>query len=325
MTVKQEMLTLLENLRGKAISGEETARRLGVSRAAVWKAVSSLREEGHRIGAETGKGYWLEQDSDIITTQSLLALLPDFDPARLTVLQETDSTNTVAKKLAQQGAPAGSFVIASRQTGGKGRRGRSFFSPEGGIYLSVLLRPQMSAEESIRITTAAAVMTCRAIEEICGISPAIKWVNDLYYQGKKVCGILTEASMDLETKLPEYVIAGIGVNLKAPKEGYPPELSSIAGALFEQCPPEITRSRLAAAMIRRLSRLEEECRGEEMLADYRRRCPLAGKTVEVLRQPPRRAKVLSITPQCGLLVQYDSGETEELSSGEVSIDPACMR
>lgn len=320
-STKEKVLSQLENARGESLSGQELAGRLGVSRTAVWKAVEALKNEGHRIEAVSNRGYCLRADSDVLTRSAMEPWLPSgYDPALLHVYPEVESTNTVAKQLAADGAPEGTCVVAARQSGGKGRRGRSFFSPPGGVYFSIVLRPNLPAEESTRITTAAAVQVCRTIEEVCGIHPAIKWVNDLLVGGKKVCGILTEASLDLETGMPEYVILGAGINLWAP-EGFPPELESIAGALYRQPPLGMTRGRFAAELLKRLWGISALCSQGQIIEEYRRRCPLAGHWVQVLGASPRRAKVLGISDSCGLLVEYEDGTRQELHSGEVSIRP----
>ncbi len=321
-STKESVLWLLENARGESLSGQQLAQRLGVSRTAVWKAVEALKGEGHRIEAVSNRGYRLRTDSDVLTSSALAPWLPaGYDPALLHVYDQVESTNTTAKQLAAAGAPEGTFVVASRQSGGKGRRGRSFFSPQGGVYCSIVLRPNLPAEESTRITTAAAVQVCRTIEEVCTIQPAIKWVNDLLVEGKKICGILTEASLDLETGMPEYVVLGVGVNLCAP-EGFPAELDPIAGALYGQLPPGLTRGRFAAELLARLWGISALCTQDQVIEEYRRRCPLVGRTVRVVGEAPRSARVLGITDSCGLLVEYADGARRELHSGEVSIRPA---
>lgn len=260
-----------------------------------------------------------------LTKQDMAPWLPqDYDPALLSVYDSVESTNITARQLAAQGAPEGACVVASHQTGGKGRRGRSFFSPEGGVYLSLVLRPRLTAEQSAQVTTAAAVQVCRAIEGLCGLKPAIKWVNDLYFKGKKICGILTEATVNPETGKPDYLILGVGVNLKGPEGGFPPELAGIAGALYEkQLPPGLTRGRFAAALLASLLPVSRLCGQPEVIREYRARCPLPGQWVTVIGagQPDWQAKVIGITESCGLLVEKLDGSQTELRSGEVSIRP----
>lgn len=322
-STKEILLELLENGRGKSFSGQQLAERLGVSRAAVWKAMDILKKEGHRIEAVNNKGYRLLPESDVLTFASMVPWLPaGYDPALLQVFQETGSTNTAVRRLAAEGAPEGTCVVASRQTGGKGRRGRSFFSPEGGVYLSLTLRPQLTAEQSAQVTTAAAVQVCRTIEELCGFHPAIKWVNDLMMDGKKICGILTEASVNLETGAPDYLVLGVGVNLKAPEGGFPAEIAEIAGALYQgELPSGLTRGRFAAALLKRLLPVSQLCGQPEIIQEYRRRCPLPGHWVTVMAPEPWQAKVAGISDSCGLIVEKLDGTRTELRSGEVSVRP----
>lgn len=222
-------------------------------------------------------------------------------------LTETDSTNRVAKELARQGAAHGMVVSALRQTAGRGRLGRSFFSPEGGIYLSVILRPQLPPEERTLVTPMAAVAVCRAVEELCGISPRIKWVNDLYLGEKKLCGILCEGAGDA-------VIVGIGLNYTMPPEGFPSDIP--ATALY---PPEggpVSKEALAEAMVKAvLAAQPQEC-----INEYRRRNLVPGKDITVypVGGTPYSAKALDIDERGRLVVQTQDNILT-LDSGEVSV------
>ena len=220
------------------------------------------------------------------------------------VLEETDSTNRVAKELARQGAPHGTAVLAKRQTAGRGRLGRSFFSPEGGLYLSVILRPQCKPEERVLMTPMAAVAVCRALEERLGISPRIKWVNDLYLQGKKLCGILCEGCGDA-------VIVGIGLNLHTPEGGFPQDIPAVAP---EPAPGLADVQELAAVIRNHL--LEPGT----FLQEYRSRCMTVGRTVTVhpVVGESYEAKALEVDDRCRLVVESCRGR-ETLDSGEVSV------
>ena len=203
METKEALLSLLEQNRGTYFSGGEIARRLSVSRTSVWKAVNRLREEGYVISAVPNRGYCLADSTDILSAQGIQKYLePVCQRLELHVLQETGSTNTLLREKAGQGAAEGCTVIAGSQTSGRGRLGRHFYSPSStGVYLSLLLRPErLAPSEAVKITTLAAVAACEAIEEVSGRRPGIKWVNDIFMDGKKVSGILTEASLDLENE-----------------------------------------------------------------------------------------------------------------------------
>lgn len=216
-------------------------------------------------------------------------------------LEETDSTNRVAKELARQGAPHGTAVLAERQSAGRGRLGRAFFSPEGGLYLSVILYPQCSVEDWALLTPMAAVAVCRALAQVCGLSPGIKWVNDLYLGGKKLCGILCEGC-------GEVVIVGVGMNLRTPEGGFPADIPAAALDV------PVDRKALAEAIRQQL------LQPEDFLAEYRERCLLLGKTVTVhpVSGDPYEARALDIDSRGRLVVESLRGR-EALDSGEVSV------
>ncbi|MDO4396216.1 MAG: biotin--[acetyl-CoA-carboxylase] ligase [Clostridia bacterium] len=226
---RDQLLELFEKNKGSYFSGEEIAEKLGISRTAVWKAVQSLKNEGYKIEAVRNKGYSLATDTDILSAQGIEKYLRDAvgvgDEAgagrngnakvTLNVLSEVDSTNVVAREKATAGAPDGYTVVAGSQTKGRGRMGRAFYSPAGtGVYMSLVLRPKnFSPQNAVKLTTMAAVAVCRAIEKVSGEKAEIKWVNDVYVRGKKVCGILREASFNLEDGSLEYAVLGIGINV----------------------------------------------------------------------------------------------------------------
>ncbi len=323
METKERILLLLEQNRDKALSGQSLAESCGVSRAAVWKAVEALRQEGHRIQAATNRGYRLAADSDILCRETVLPHVQSQISALL-VPPEAPSTNTIAKELALQGAPGGTVVLTGKQTGGRGRRGRAFESPEGGIYLSLLIRPQLPAEEGVRLTLAACVGVCRAMAALCGKEGQIKWVNDVYYAGKKVCGILTEGATSLENGLLDYAVVGVGLNYRWPEGGFSPELAAIAGSLYGPgSQPPFSRNSMAAALIDQLMDCLSRPLDPSIMAEYRARSMVAGKAIQVLRgEGSRPALAKAILEDGRLLVQYeDDGAEEALCSGEVSIRP----
>ena len=229
MRIQDAVLDALEKNRGEYLSGEQLASSLGVSRNAVWKAIQKLEEAGHKIRAVPKRGYTLAPESDVLTVQSVSRFLDTDMSVYLQVQTEVTSTNTLLKAQAEQGAPEGTVLIAESQTAGKGRLGRHFTSPPGtGIYFSLLLRPHCTAEKSLFITTTAAVAVCEAIEQVTGLNPQIKWVNDVYLNEKKVCGILTEASVDFENGGLNWAVLGIGINIAVPEDGFPEEIRSIS-------------------------------------------------------------------------------------------------
>lgn len=321
MTTKEQLLALLESSKGTYFSGEEIARRLEVSRAAVWKAVNALRQEGFPIDAVTNRGYCLTQRVDALSSEGILAHLQKGRDLQVTVLPTVTSTNAVLREKAGQGAAAGSVVVAGQQTAGRGRCGRAFYSPgETGLYFSVLLRPTRYGPQQItRLTAVAAVALCEAIETVTGECSGIKWVNDLFLHGKKVCGILTEGAFSLENGALEYGILGVGINLYPPKGGFPKELAGIAGSILDKPIPD-GRNRLAAEFLNRFLNYYDAPEKLSYIEAYRRRSLVIGRQVTVLLgSESRSAYVQGIDDSCRLLVRYENGETDCLSYGEISV------
>lgn len=322
MTTKEKLLALLEDSKGTFFSGEEIARTLQVSRAAVWKAVNALREDGYTIDAATNKGYRLSPDSDILSPQGIRRFLkPEYRDLDLTVLPTAPSTNALVREKANQGCPEGCIIIACEQTAGRGRYGRQFFSPvDSGVYLSLLLRPTAySPQQATCLTAAAAAAMCQAIEAVTGQQPGIKWVNDIFLRGKKVCGILTEAAVGLETGTLNYMVLGAGLNLYPPAEGFPEEIQSIAGSVLERSCPE-AKNRLVGEFLNRFWDFysHPECRA--YLEDYRARSLAIGRNVTVLSAGKAvSAYAYGIDDDFRLLVRYENGDTEALSYGEIRI------
>lgn len=230
---KERVLRALEAREGAHVSGAQLARELGVTRNSVWKAVNALRREGYHIDATTNRGYALSHEDDLLSASGIRRFLPADAPLFPTVRKCLDSTNAEALRRAVDGAPEGTVIVAEEQTAGRGRRGRSFFSPAGtGIYLSILVRPALAAERAHLLTCSAAVAVAEAIEACAGVDASIKWVNDVYCRGKKVAGILTEGSFDLEGGVLQHAVVGIGVNVRPPHAGFPAEIAERAGAVL---------------------------------------------------------------------------------------------
>lgn len=318
---RDAVLSALMAQEGRYLSGAELAKALSVSRTAVWKAIDQLRTEGYPIESVTNRGYRLAPDADVLS-EAMIRRYLRHDELRLRVYERIGSTNTALKELAAAGEPAGLALVAAEQTAGRGRMGRSFYSPAGsGLYLSLLLRPGISAAESGRLTACAAVAVAEALEDLSGKATQIKWVNDVLIGGKKVCGILTEAALDCESGQLQYAIIGIGINIAEPAGGFPPELREIAGAVFEQAPPAAVRAKLAAAVLDRLADYDTQPDNAHCLEAYHVRSLVLGKAINILRpgQPPIPATAIGLEPDYALLVRLDDGSVQRLSSGEVSI------
>ena len=312
---KQALLAALSAAQGECISGQQLARQLGVSRAAVHKAAAALAAQGYALEAAPRRGYRLAGGDPFCAE----AVGPY--PAPVQVYDTLESSNRTAKLLALDGAPHGTLVLTAHQSAGRGRLGRVFESPSGkGVYLSVLLRPAVPAASAQTATIGAAVAVCRAVQELCGLELGIKWVNDLYYQGKKVCGILTEAGTDLESGRLEWLVVGIGLNLTATAADWPPELAEKAGSLYPGGPAPVSRAALAGAIARQLLAL---CPAFDCLDEYRTRCFVPGHWVTVCTGTETyAAKALAIDEEGRLVVQRENGRPQALHCGEVTTRPA---
>lgn len=323
MGTKEQLLGLLEENKGTFYSGEEIAERFAISRTAVWKAVKALQADGYEIDAVRNRGYRLAEDSDILSAAGIESLLRRKD-LHIQVLASATSTNRLLREQANAGAPEGTVILAGSQSQGRGRLGREFFSPpETGIYLSLLLRPQgYTPSQAVRVTTMAAVAACRALEEAAGAEPRIKWVNDIFLNGRKVGGILTEGAFHLETGELTDIILGIGINVYPPKEGFPEAIRQTAGAVWPSRRPD-GKNRIAAAFLDHFMACYKGQTREDYAADYRQRSMVIGKKIDVLLPTgTRQATALDVDGECRLIVRFPDGSVQALSSAEVSIRPA---
>ena len=254
------------------------------------------------------------------SSKSILDICPKELAGRLdiTLFDELNSTNTHLKKLARAGAPEGRVIIARRQSAGRGRLGRSFYSDAEGLYISVLIRPHMKAESMVFVTAMTAVAMARAIERTVNADARIKWVNDIFVR-KKVCGILCESAFDADA-LSEYVVIGAGVNITEPFGGFPADISAVAGALLPHGRGQELRSRLAAAFLEELFSEYARLDSRSFLDEYRRRSMVTGKNVSVISPTlTRHGKAIAIDDDCRLVVRFDDGTTEHVSTGEISV------
>ena len=284
------------------LSGEELSRDIGITRAAVWKAVENLRRQGYDIEARTGKGYRLRQSPDLLRRETVEPYLTA-RRENWQVLETVDSTNSLCRRLALEGAPDGTAVLADCQTAGRGRRGRSFQSAAGkGLFFSVLWRPHCPPEKLLPLTALSAVATCRAIRRVCGAEAQIKWPNDLVLGGKKLAGILTEMALEGESGEVSHVVVGIGINVHQKKEDFQGE---VGAALLEEMD---------------LLRREVLLAPEKWLEEYRSACLNVGCDVQLLRGEERqRVHAVAVDEQFGLVVRHEDGQVETVRSGEVSV------
>lgn len=318
------MYRILELLRRQEgfLSGEDIGRELSITRAAVWKGIKKLREEGYEIEAVTNRGYRLTNPETMYNKRELEQGLKTKTMGQsIYFYEETDTTNNRARELALEGAPEGTLVVAEKQTAGRGRRGKVWESPLGtGIWMSLVLRPQIMPAEASVLTLLCGLATAEAIEVETGLSVGIKWPNDILINGKKAVGILTE--MDCEMSQVHFVIPGIGINVNT--TSFPPEIADIATSLYLECGKTVSRRRLVHKVLERLEEHYETFLRTgsftAMLEDYRKHCITLGKEVHVLGREPFFAEALDITPEGELLVRRaDNGKEEVVFSGEVSI------
>ena len=318
---KEQVLRTLQAHPDAFVSGEALSRELSVSRTAVWKAVDQLRQEGYPIESVPRRGHRLASGSDVLSAEGIRRYLAH-DALEVRFFPTISSTTTVLRQMALENAPAGLALVAGEQTAGRGRLGRSFFSPaRSGLYLSLLLRPDTPAAESTLLTSCAAVAVAEAIESLAHVQPRIKWVNDLLLNGKKICGILTEAGLDCETGRMSYVVIGIGINTRPPEGDFPEALSPIAGSAFGDLPIPDLRNRLAAQVLDRLLDYAANPGSDRLFEKYRDRLMVLGKPILILSpgRDPVPALALDLERDYGLRVRDEKGVEQVLHSGEISI------
>ena len=314
MGVKEQLFHILEESGGKELSGQELANTLGVSRTAVWKAVNALKDKGCEIEAVRNRGYRLVRSCDLITPETVSRRLPvEYKDIIIKVYKSVTSTNTVAKKMAAEGAKNGTVIISEEQTEGRGRRGNSFYSPaKTGLYMSIILRTgELSADTDI-YTVCAGCAVCRAIESLTDKKPLIKWVNDIYLDDKKICGILSEATVDIEIGCIDSIVVGIGINLCT--DVFPENIKEKAGSLGES----LSRSSAAAAVIRQLFFCLNRSR-EENIEDYKSHSLVLGKEVGFVKDGREYSGTATDIDPLGQLVVNTAEGTVVLNSGEISL------
>ena len=312
------------------VSGQQICEKFHVSRTAVWKVIEQLKEEGYQIEAVRNRGYRLSESPDILSQAEIASRIStEWAGRNVSYFHETDSTNTQAKKLGEEGAPAGTLAVADRQNAGKGRRGRSWESPPGrDIYMSLLLRPDIRPSDAPMLTLVMGLAAAEACNELLSRAAAgkpsvpqtgLKWPNDLVLDGKKTAGILTE--MSTEVDFIHYVVIGIGINVNT--EGFPEELPH-AASLRQYAGKPLLRAELIALCMEYFEKYYDRFEKKEDLGDlkeeYERLLVNKGKQVRVL-EPGREhtGTALGISSQGELLVELEDGSIEKVYAGEVSV------
>jgi BirA family biotin operon repressor/biotin-[acetyl-CoA-carboxylase] ligase len=324
MTTDSKILSALrENPDG--VSGAELAQQLGISRAAVWARIEELRKVGYDIEAGPHFGYKLVGSPDALHADDLLARLGKTKVIGrdIRVFEQTTSTNDVIEKLARDGVPEGAVVFAESQTKGRGRLGRKWVSPERkGLWFSILLRPDLRPQETTQLTVASATALRRAIQSETGLEPEIKWPNDILVGGKKVAGILTELSAELDRV--RHVILGIGVDVNQGAGEFPPELRKLATSLKIESGRAISRPELAAAILRELDfDYARICGGEfpAVADEWESGCATIGKNVTVhIGDRKIRGGAESLDDDGALLIRTEHGHLERIIGGDVTLE-----
>lgn len=339
MQTKEKVIEYLNKNKNASVSGETLAELCNVSRAAIWKAVQTLREEGFNIEGTTGGGYVLKGISDVFSEDLFKACFfenyPEFKNSTIECFTEIDSTNSYAKRLLAKAGSlydsngsltedgkklSDSIYFAESQTAGRGRMGRTFYSPsKTGIYISMIYAPKGGIKSPAQITAFTAVAVRRAIKKVCGIDAEIKWINDLFYNGKKICGILAEGVTNFENGIIEAAVDGIGINIHDNPEVFPEEVEKVAGGIEKN----VSRCELAAFVAGETLRIFHE-NPREVIDEYKKASFLLGKEIQVhpvisTEKGVYSAKAIDVDENAGLVIQTEDGKIQTLSSGEVRV------
>lgn len=318
MATKNRVLDYLNQHKGTAVSGQEIADQLAISRTSIWKAIKTLQSEGFQIEATTNKGYLLTHEPDVLSKTTLQSLLNEKTDI-LEIYKQIGSTNDEAKKIVNEQSINKGILLAEEQTKGRGRLGRQFYSPhQTGLYMSLIYKNQNQLNAA-SITTVAAVAVCQAIEKLTGKQPGIKWVNDIFLDGYKICGILTEGILNFETGTIDSIIVGIGLNFKE-ADKIPDEFQSIIGSLFKNEKTTLTRNHLAAEIVNQLDAMYQNLDNTDYLDEYRKRCFVLGQKVSFTeKQQSIKGVARAIDDEGGLVVELNDGQMKTLRFGEISI------
>lgn len=318
--MKAEILTILKDTDGY-VSGQELCERFGVSRTAVWKAMNQLKKEGYEIESVQNKGYHLVKTPDILSKNELVSIRKTkWVGTEICYFDVTDSTNTQAKSLGEGDAPNGTLVVAGKQESGRGRRGRSFESPAGtGIFMTLLLRPEIEPQNASMLTLVSALAVAKGIEHMVNLPVQIKWPNDIVINGKKVCGILTEMSAQMD--YVNYIVIGIGINVG--NEEFPEEIKDVATSIYLESGKHVNRAMLIEKIWEEFEdyyELYEKTQDlSSLVKEYDSYLVNRGQKVRVLdSKEPYEGKAMGITDRGELIV--DTWEARRLvSAGEVSV------
>lgn len=321
MSKSKAVKTIEENKRRTFLATEIT-KPLNLSTISISKAINPSRNDSYTLTSTTTTRYFLSKNSDFISKEGITLYLNDeFKYIDIYTYKKVTSTNDIAKKLALNGAKHGTIVISEEQTNGKGRLGRSFYSPANtGIYMSIILKLSLTTMDSVLITTSSAVAICDAIEKLTGINCQIKWINDIYLNGKKIAGILAETSNNFESKTIDYLILGIGLNFTQPKNDFPEELRKIASSLFEHNNSTINRNLLCAEIANNILNMISKIENYDFISEYKKRSIVLNQDIIYTSKGISLiGKAIDIANDGSLIVKNSDGSTKILNSGDITI------
>ena len=314
MNLKEKVLSELLLADGKYCSGRKLAEDFGVSRTAIWKCIEQLKTQGCKIDAVTNKGYLLKEIPDIYNQKYVEFLLKETG-FQVQHYAEVDSTNKQAKLLASQHVPSRTVVTADRQTAGRGRMGKSFHSPSGGLYMSVIARPDLPLTATMSITACTAAAVHEALKKF-GIAAQIKWVNDLFLNGRKICGILSEGSFNAELLKMDYLVIGIGINLH-PDPHMPEELKPIVTDIETETGKQINKYQLLAEILKQMKKYFSEITERTYLKIYTENSCTLGHRVRT--DAGLIGTAVGFTEEAGLIIKLDDGSEKIVSTGSAEI------
>lgn len=316
MSLKEKLLYELELNRDKDISGQLLAEKFGVTRNSVWKAINTLKKDGYEIKSSTNCGYRLSKANDLISKEGIESCLDKkYRTLSIIMCDTVDSTNNEAKRILLSSSEKEFLVIANEQTKGMGRRGKSFYSPRNGVYMTLVIHPTVSISDSVCVTSAAAVAIIKAINSLTNQNPQIKWVNDIFINDKKLAGILTEAVSGIEDGNVSSILIGVGINFKSCK--VPKELKDKIAFLDES---SLTKNQLIAEITKNLLELTSDLHDLSFFDDYRRYSMVLGKTISFVKNEKKvKATAKEIDDSGTLIVELENGKIEKLRNCDISI------
>jgi len=324
MATKEKLLIHLKEKKGQWVSGESLTEELAVSRAAICKHVKRLRKDGYGIASSTKKGYLFRSPTDRLLAREIRQDLGThaFGKGEIHYFEEIESTNVMAKALAAQGALEGTLVVAETQRLGKGRRGRTWFSPDGdGIYLSLILRPVIPASEAPRITLMTAVAVADALLSFVDIPVAIKWPNDILVGEKKLAGILTEMSTEMDSV--DYIVVGLGLNVNTAAEGFPEALRGQATSLLVETGERVSRVGVVRAFLEHFEKCYEQLTTagfDPIMTRWRALTNVFGQQVRVEAiGNVYSGEVVDVDSDGILVIKDESGQLQRVLCGDLCV------